>query len=844
MFSQTYVSSVGNDTTGDGSLGSPYATLFKAITETTDGGTINIVGTITQTATEVNITSLSKDLTFQGQSNGKITGDDTNRMFNLGQAVTLVFEDLTFENFGSTVKGSVMFSSHASANITFRNCLFNSNTIANSNGGGALHMSNSTFTIEDSTFSGNSNTAGGGGAILITGSATATISGTTFYNNSATARAGAILALGTSNTTITNSTFFENKSSKTANYEGAAIRVNANGTTLSVTNCLFYNNKMSNGTGVYSDLTGNAPATMTFVNSLAQFVNNLDTNTNNTVTNSDFLSASSLTWNGTLNKVTYTAPLNLSDDTPIDFGNDTSDTGAWDSKINIFKGKTDGAVEAWTTASNWSNGGLPTSTDNVAILNGAACTLNGEATINNIKVTTRLDIKNDRVLIVNGDATIEGSGNVNYFRDLTDNTDLAKAWHLVSSPLSGEVFDDSFVSSNDIAINGSNNGIASYNTGQTGSFAWTYLQTGGTINATNGQGYSMKITPDGVTSPRPERADNLVAFEGNFNTDNSGVTTASLSTGFNLLGNPYTSFINSATFLGDNGNIDQTQIWVWDSAAEAYLVKIAGDTNFALAPAQGFFVEVTSSGTVNFTKSNQATTGSDFLKSSRTEVKLLMSDGTNNRFAKIYYTNTATKGFDFGWEGETFGGIPSNLDVYTHLVADNQGKKYQVQSLPDNEMENIVVPIGVKAEAGKQIAFATEIINLPSGLKVFLEDRVTNTFIRLDEVNTEYIVTLNTSLDGIGRFYLHTSSSALSINQNVTENINIYKTSTTNLRIVGLTQGNTNIKLYNILGKQVLNKTFKTNGVSDITLPKLTSGVYIVQLETENGKLNKKIILE
>jgi hypothetical protein len=111
-------------------------------------------------------------------------------------------------------------------------------------------------------------------------------------------------------------------------------------------------------------------------------------------------------------------------------------------------------------------------------------------------------------------------------------------------------------------------------------------------------------------------------------------------------------------------------------------------------------------------------------------------------------------------------------------------------------------------------------------------------------VNTEYIVTLNTSLDGIGRFYLHTSSSALSINENITENISIYKTSDTNLRMAGLTQGNTNIKLYNILGKQVLNQTFKTNGVSDITLPKLTSGVYIIQLETENGKLNKKIIIE
>lgn len=66
----------------------------------------------------------------------------------------------------------------------------------------------------------------------------------------------------------------------------------------------------------------------------------------------------------------------------------------------------------------------------------------------------------------------------------------------------------------------------------------------------------------------------------------------------------------------------------------------------------------------------------------------------------------------------------------------------------------------------------------------------------------------------------------------------------TTLRIVGLQQGNINIKLYNILGKQLLNASFESNGIKDISLPKLTAGVYIVQLETEAGKLNKKIILE
>ena len=47
-----------------------------------------------------------------------------------------------------------------------------------------------------------------------------------------------------------------------------------------------------------------------------------------------------------------------------------------------------------------------------------------------------------------------------------------------------------------------------------------------------------------------------------------------------------------------------------------------------------------------------------------------------------------------------------------------------------------------------------------------------------------------------------------------------------------------------MLGKQVKQTTFNSNGVKDISLPNLAAGVYLVKLKTVNGKLNKKIILE
>ncbi|WP_445750080.1 T9SS type A sorting domain-containing protein [Polaribacter sp.] len=76
------------------------------------------------------------------------------------------------------------------------------------------------------------------------------------------------------------------------------------------------------------------------------------------------------------------------------------------------------------------------------------------------------------------------------------------------------------------------------------------------------------------------------------------------------------------------------------------------------------------------------------------------------------------------------------------------------------------------------------------------------------------------------------------------DSINIYTINSSVLRIVGLTQEKINLKLYNLLGKQLLNTSFISKGADTISLPKLTGGVYIVQLENEKGRLSKKIIIE
>jgi hypothetical protein len=404
----------------------------------------------------------------------------------------------------------------------------------------------------------------------------------------------------------------------------------------------------------------------------------------------------------------------------------------------------------------------------------------------------------------------------------------------MASPVAHNSFSvDTFTAANDIATSNLNVAIATYGTS---SDNWIYFVTGATRNFLPGKGYSIKKASTTGT----------VSFTGTLNVADVGVTLSNDGNRFNLLGNPYTSYINSGTFLA-NAALSETQtIWVYDqtlSTNGSYVVKTLAE-NFILAPGQGFFVKANiAGGSVNFAETNQIHTSDTFQRTSITEVKIQLSVNGAIQYAKLYYLNTTTTGFDVGYEGEVFGGTTDEFSIYTHLLTDNVGKKYQVQSLPNSEYETMIVPVGVKAAANKEIIISAEALNLPAGVNVFLEDKQTDTFTRLDEANSNYTITLTDNLDGIGRFYLHTTSSVLSTKNVKQDHISIYKTNNFTLRIVGLSKGTANIKLYNILGKEMMRAAFTSQAVKEIYLPKLAAGIYIVQLKTAAGTTNKKIIL-
>ena len=335
-----------------------------------------------------------------------------------------------------------------------------------------------------------------------------------------------------------------------------------------------------------------------------------------------------------------------------------------------------------------------------------------------------------------------------------------------------------------------------------------------------------------------------------------------LEDAFNLIGNPYPSFIPAndlADGLDNNDDLlsvntaylSEETIWFWDQSANAgaggYQEINQASSGRYIAPGQGFFVSANTTATFTINENMQSHQSDLFQRNTTSTVPsihLIMTNGTATRDADIFYIDETTTGWDNGYDSSIFGGITNEFAIYTHAVADGNGRNLGIQSLPDNNYENMTIPVGVNAVSGTTITIDAATNNFPEAINIYLEDKLDNSFTLLD-ADANFSTVLENNLSGIGRFYLHTTSGVLSANDFATNtNISIYTSSKDNLRIAGVQNGTATVRLYNILGKEVLNTSFVGSGVNDINLNAFPVGIYIVKLTTENGTLNRKIIIQ
>lgn len=578
-----------------------------------------------------------------------------------------------------------------------------------------------------------------------------------------------------------------------------------------------------------------------------------------------------LTFDAVLSQdLTYTAGSGPLGSGGTQITNDTFDSSGSSlpvSTVNTWTGATD---SDWGTAGNWSEGTVPTGTSDVMIPGGVTVPIAAsDVSVNELTIasgaglTVNGNLTNNGTTIINsgGSLIVIGttSGSVTYNRTLNTTN-----WYLLASPFTGQSVVN-FTTNNSLAL-GSGTGVAQNialapydNTQVNVNDQWDYYTFGQvdgiggddtTDNVVRGKGYSVKPLATGdisFTGTLPSTGFAQIAI-----TDGAANT-------YNLVGNPYASYLsandnaNFANLLKTNiSRLTEATLWFWDQSvntgAGGYIAVNQATASRFIAPGQGFFVSASANGNLNLGSgmfSHQSTEVFNRTTNTRPEIQLKLSNGAELSTTDIYYIEGTTLGFDNGYDSTMFNGVANDFSVYTHLLADSEGQNFAIQSLPDSGYQTMIIPVGVAAISSSEITFTATTMNIPVGLKVYLEDRDTGVFTNLSEINASYTVILDTDLNGIGRFYIHTTDSVLSIGNILLENVNIYKTTNTNLRITGLQNGTTSVKLYSILGQQVLGSTFEANSVNDIMLPSLLrAGVYIVQLKNTKGTTTQKIIIE
>ncbi|WP_028887496.1 T9SS type A sorting domain-containing protein [Tenacibaculum ovolyticum] len=476
----------------------------------------------------------------------------------------------------------------------------------------------------------------------------------------------------------------------------------------------------------------------------------------------------------------------------------------------------------WGTTSNWDLNSVPTATADVVIPSGLMMypTASSAVTFNS------LTINSGASFIPNSTTT----GAVTYKRNLPTTGD----WYLVSSPIANETLQN-VIANNTFATGTApgNIGIGLYE--NSNASQWAYVNASSTGNIIPGIGISVQLATAGdISSTGTALNTSNVIF---------GVSTGTV-TNFNLLGNPFTAFINSATFATTNtGVLTEETIWLWNGTA---YVTYNNASPIEVAPGQAFFIEASTNGAITFATANRSHQNTDtFMREApKSTFELSVEEGTNKSATKVFYADNKTTGFDNGYDSKMFGGTDYKFKVYTELVSDSKGKKLAIQTLPNQNLETMVIPVGLIAEAGKKITFSVKAQNLPDNTNVFLEDKFNNTLVNISKEN--HSVTLKSDSKGTGQFYIHTSAKNLEdidITKDL-QNVSIYKSANNSLTVAGLQTDKASVNVYSILGKKVISTELKSTGVHVIQLPKTAAGVYIVELNSSLGKISKKIILE
>jgi hypothetical protein len=550
----------------------------------------------------------------------------------------------------------------------------------------------------------------------------------------------------------------------------------------------------------------------------------------------------------------------------------------------------------WNAASNWAGGAVPVSGTDVVIPSFASFTpvisgLVTPALCNNMTVNQggSLGIDPGQALTVNGNlenngsiliesswvnsngslivlGTPSGSGTVSYKRFLREGDDTGDK-HLLASPVGGQDVSGLFTAFNskidfvriwneyggvwESIVSGLLGSGQGFNIYQTDNSDGEFVFTGSLVNSASFVAsspfkdpyLSRGTDPYGNVDPTTV---NWTAGRGYI----SGVWTNWGGGGWNLLGNPFTSAMNAATFISTNaGDFSPyyEALYVYDGKSGYYRYVAStvpgyepdyvqgGSFGSFIQAGQGFMVMANNDGVAfDFNSSMQVhNTVLPLLKSAATDdpwpgMKLKVKWGEKENMTTIVFNNEMKNGLDPGYDVGLFSTGPG-VEIYTALVQKDESVNLTRQALPVAGVDTVKIPVGIDCYAGAEITFSA--ITVPLGDKRFcLEDRAKGVF--TDLTTKSYTVTIPEKTFGTGRFYILAST-------NTPTGISRPEAEETGVRIwiamdkiiiKGDVSNRAVCEIYDLQGNKILGNRLADSELNIVDIPKGLHGVLFVRV--------------
>ena len=330
---------------------------------------------------------------------------------------------------------------------------------------------------------------------------------------------------------------------------------------------------------------------------------------------------------------------------------------------------------------------------------------------------------------------------------------------------------------------------------------------------------------------------------------------------WNLVANPYPSFLNigdnhhaTNNFLDTNSSILDGNfggVYGYNSNGTGYTAYGLSATKY-IAPGQGFMIAAQSSSAANlsFTESMQA---KNVVENDFSSVGDQLNDQENLLLeiynfdelidqTKVVFREGMSTSLDFGYD---LGKFDQLGPLMTRLIENDEGIGFDTQEIPLNSIQNAVIPLVINQSAGQEFRLSLHTAPYENN-NIYLVDVFEGTFIDLKE--GDYILNPTSDIEGAGRFFIHMSNETMSDGEVSTTMLNVYKDVNANyITLEGLATQSNNIKvsLYNIFGRKILNTSLNNNvNTQIISTVGMASGIYVIELESGNERLIKKLLIK